>query len=600
MERYQVTGNEYLSFPTIRESDAAAEGLTFLYMAAKGMIEMKGGGMPLLQPVISLGGCAAALTELRWERGGYWIPGFTAKAGTLEVRGTLLCPIGKRGFFYRLSVHNPSQTRAAGSAAFHGSWRQTLHEVNESKPVAAALHLLQSNWNHSFVIEARGSFPLFAFAPMLEDGVQATAEQSGEGVSFRLERPFALDAGQTQTVCFMFGIGFEEVAAATAAKELQREGYDRLLQATRAWLSVRARKINDPYLETLCNTNMFFSFFFASGRTLDTEELVLMTSRSPRYYVSCAYWDRDSLLWSFPAILMADRAYAREILLHVFTRQIKNVGIHSRFIDGTVLEPGFELDELCAPVIALENYLRETGDTAFFKEQAVRSGVGRILSVLESKRHPSVALYETSLMPTDDVARYPYLTYDNVLVWKILGDLGNRMQSENLLAQAERVKQAIGKYCVKEENGTRFFCWSTDLEGGFDVYDEPPGSLLLLSYLGFCGAADAVYRATAEKIRDPKYPYSFAGKPIAEIGCAHAPHPWVLSVANSLLGGSAETAVAHLCRMDMDNGVACESVNEDTGECETGEAFATCAGFLAYAIDRAAHTNGRLENPERR
>ena len=41
MERYQVTGNEYLSFPTLRQTDAAIEGMTFLYMAAKGMIELK-------------------------------------------------------------------------------------------------------------------------------------------------------------------------------------------------------------------------------------------------------------------------------------------------------------------------------------------------------------------------------------------------------------------------------------------------------------------------------------------------------------------------------------------------------------------------------
>ena len=26
----------------------------------------------------------------------------------------------------------------------------------------------------------------------------------------------------------------------------------------------------------------------------------------------------------------------------------RNIGVHSRFIDGTVLEPGFELDELMA------------------------------------------------------------------------------------------------------------------------------------------------------------------------------------------------------------------------------------------------------------
>ena len=34
----------------------------------------------------------------------------------------------------------------------------------------------------------------------------------------------------------------------------------------------------------------------------------------------------------------------------------------------------------------------------------------------------------------------------------------------------------------------------------------------------------------------------------------------------------------------MDDGVACESVHEDTSECATGTAFATCAGFLAFAL----------------
>lgn len=38
----------------------------------------------------------------------------------------------------------------------------------------------------------------------------------------------------------------------------------------------------------------------------------------------------------------------------------------------------------------------------------------------------------------------------------------------------------------------------------------------------------------------------------------------------------------------MDNLIACESVDETTGECTTGEAFATCAGFLCYSF-RYAH-----------
>ena len=139
------------------------------------------------------------------------------------------------------------------------------------------------------------------------------------------------------------------------------------------------------------------------------------------------------------------------------------------------------------------------------------------------------------------------------------------------------------------------FAWSVDLQGGWDVYDEPPGSLLLLPHFGFCGQDDPIWRHTAEVIRAKKYPYSFAGCPIAEIGCPHAPHPWVLSIANSLLSGSRDSARTHLLRCKLDNGIACESVDEFTGESATGEAFATCAGFLAYAID-TAFTGRRKED----
>ena len=47
---------------------------------------------------------------------------------------------------------------------------------------------------------------------------------------------------------------------------------------------------------------------------------------------------------------------------------------------------------------------------------------------------------------------------------------------------------------------------------------------------------------------------------------------------------AAEQALRELTIMPMDNGIACESVDADTGECTTGSAFATCAGFLCHAL----------------
>ena len=40
--QYQVTGNEYLSLPMIRETDGAVESITFLMMQLKGMLDLRG------------------------------------------------------------------------------------------------------------------------------------------------------------------------------------------------------------------------------------------------------------------------------------------------------------------------------------------------------------------------------------------------------------------------------------------------------------------------------------------------------------------------------------------------------------------------------
>lgn len=598
---YFVTGNEYVSLPTIREIDGALEGLSFLHMRAKGMIEMCGSAeKPLLKPFLNVDGEERPLTDLKWHRIHNWIPVFTANAGDMEVEGLILAPIDERGFGYRLKVNNHGE-RANIRFGIRGSWIETKHSINESKPIDVRKNLYSSGWNHCCVMDLRPDLSMFAFAPIYTENTNQSAirsnfEKAGDEINYWIELPTQIAREETCEVCLWFGLGFEEVAAATSAKELLRQGFDKELEKTKKWLAARERTTGDPVLDEVLNVNLFFSFFFGGGKTLDTEEFVLVTSRSPRYYVSAAYWDRDSLLWSFPAILLADPETAAEMLHYVFTCQIRNVGIHSRFIDGTLLEPGFELDELCAPVIALSRYVEHTGNVEILQKQWVREGVERILKRLQTKRHKNVALYETFLQPTDDLRVYPYLTYDNVLVWYSLKKLAKYYpEYADLAVEADRVKAAIDEHCVKEKDGRLMFAWSVDLDGHWDIYDEPPGSLLLLPHYGFCEQDDEVWQHTVEIIRRKDYPYSFADCPIAEIGCPHAPHPWVLSISNSLLSGQKDSARMHLSRCKLDNGIACESVDEYTGESTSGDAFATCAGFLAYAIDSAYNGQKREE-----
>lgn len=567
MERYLPTGSEQVSLPRVNEINAGVEDLTFLHMASRGLIDLRGGQLePLMRPFVAQQGVEAELGGFEWSRLGYWYPRFAARAGALGLEGVILTPVGERGFGYRLRLTNNGAETVETAFGLRGQTGSAWHCVNVDKPIEGALNCYVSGWSGLPVFEQMCGVPLFALAPICEGECRAEFESAGEGWLWRLERTVRLAPGESAEFTAWWGLGLEEVSAVTSARELQRRGWDWELRRSLAWLAQRSLDLGDEALTRLYNTNLFFCIFFSTGRTLDTEELVLVTSRSPRYYVSAAYWDRDSLLWSFPAVLDADAALAREMLGYVFGRQRRNIGVHSRFIDGTVLEPGFELDELMAPVLALERYVGATCDRSVLADPDVLRGIDGILRKLDAERAEDCELYETFLQPTDDERIYPYITYDNVLVWRALRALGRLFERPELTERAERVRRAIYDNCIFDGA----FAWSVDLAGGHDVYDEPPGSLLLLPYYGFCAWDDPVYLKTAEMIRSPDYTYSFAGCEIAEIGCPHAPHPWLLSIGNSLLCGRSSEALEHLRRTRLDNGIACESVDEHTGECTTG------------------------------
>lgn len=592
MERYLPTGSEQVSLPRVNEINAGVEDLTFLHMASRGLIDLRGGQLePLMRPFVAQQGVEAELGGFEWSRLGYWYPRFAARAGALGLEGVILTPVGERGFGYRLRLTNNGAETVETAFGLRGQTGSAWHCVNVDKPIEGALNCYVSGWSGLPVFEQMCGVPLFALAPICEGECRAEFESAGEGWLWRLERTVRLAPGESAEFTAWWGLGLEEVSAVTSARELQRRGWDWELRRSLAWLVQRSLDLGDEALTRLYNTNLFFCIFFSTGRTLDTEELVLVTSRSPRYYVSAAYWDRDSLLWSFPAVLDADAALAREMLGYVFGRQRRNIGVHSRFIDGTVLEPGFELDELMAPVLALERYVDATCDRSVLTDPDVLRGIDGILKKLDAERAEDCELYETFLQPTDDERVYPYITYDNVLVWRALRALGRLFERPELTERAERVRRAIYDNCIFDGA----FAWSVDLAGGHDFYDEPPGSLLLLPYYGFCAWDDPVYLKTAEMIRSPDYAYSFAGCEIAEIGCPHAPHPWLLSIGNSLLCGRSGEALEHLRRTRLDNGIACESVDEHTGECTTGEAFATCAGFICHALRRAIGGERREE-----
>jgi hypothetical protein len=558
--------------------------------------------------------------QLSWKRESDWLPQFQMKDERVELEGMYFCPIGERGFILSLKVKNVSPKQVYCVLGAETVWAEMLHSINVTKPLKGERFLIAKSWENMPVLEFRSPAPLAAFAPYPPDKSSRFFYRSGrKGLSPAAreallpdEEPLTVQwlqsrdikPGQAWETFFYFGIGPDEIGAFASAREMQRAGGAVLREKTFQWLNERRRQTTDPELDPILNLNAFFNRFYASGISLDTEEVVSMTSRSPRYYVSGAYWDRDALLWSFPSILEQDPEWARKVLTGIFDRQGKNFGIHSRYLSGAVLEPGFELDELCAPVIALKKYLDATKEFSLLERASCQEGLIHFEKTLAAKRHPKTALYETWLLPSDDPWSQRYVTYDNVLVWRALMDLAEIRKHQKdkrafwrLRASAEETRKAILRKCVVKVPRGRQFAWSVDLNKNFLLYDEPPGSLLLLPYYGFCKNTLPAWKHTRDWIHSADYLYSYAGKPFEEVGCRHAAHPWVLAAVNSLLAGQKERALKFIKRAKMDNGIACESVDENTGEAATGEAFATCAGFLAFGL---WHMMGKKKKTKRR
>lgn len=74
--------------------------------------------------------------------------------------------------------------------------------------------------------------------------------------------------------------------------------------------------------------------------------------------------------------------------------------------------------------------MEHTSDPSILTDSDVQKGITQILKTLETMRHPEISLYETFLQPTDDEIVHPYLTYNNVLVWRALGALARLYPSK--------------------------------------------------------------------------------------------------------------------------------------------------------------------------
>ena len=594
------TGNQWISLPDIRAIDGSLNTFNVLSMHHRGLLQVSGEhGGPVLQPYFTANGKPLEFRNPSWELIEYWIPTAHLTVEGLDATLTWCAPPDSRAAFLRMTLTNrksESVEVTLGVKAVFGAIDRVTYvpvELRGERTVgtapwvdpAEAFSYVTTDTDFAWTLLHPGSKANITTPP-------TTANP-------------AVDASQTKTLApgesvesfFVLAAGIEEFSAAHNARALReqidRNGAERMIEQTAAWLSTRTRTTGKADLDLLMNRNFLFTELYAWGHTIDTEQLVGVTSRSPRYYVSAAYWDRDAMLWSFPGLLDIDPPMARDALEYALTTQLRNTGTHSRFIDGVVLEDGFQLDEAAAPITALAAYIKRTNDTAFLS--AHQAALTRLRDGLISRFDPATGLYSSLQDSQDEFQKLPFITYDNALVWRALTDLAGLYKllndpadSQEMTRRAAALHEAVLAHCVSASApnaGGPVFASATD--GKNFVFTEiPPGSLLKLPALGFLPETDPIFARTYQWLHSKNYQYSYADQPFGLPGSYRLPFTTSWSIADHLLlTAGRDQALKILRASDWDGGIITEGVDPASARMDqAGRAFATAAGYFAHAV----------------
>ena len=265
-----------------------------------------------------------------------------------------------------------------------------------------------------------------------------------------------------------------------------------------------------------------------------------------------------------------------------------------------MLEDGFELDEAAAPIRALAEYLKRTGDMEFLETH--RDALDVLRDKLMDRYDAGTGLYSSLQDPQDEFQLLPFLTYDNVLSWRALLDLADLYRRLNEPGEAEKMSRsaaqlhdAILAHCVSDAApGADGPIFASATDGKKYVFTEiPPGSLMRLPALGFVAEDDPVFVRTYQWLHSNRYQYSYADQPFGFPGGYRLPFTTSWSVADHLLlKAGHDQALKVLRASEWDGGIITEGIDPSSARMDhAGRAFATAAGYVAHAICESACTD---------
>lgn len=584
---WQLTGNHWLSLPCINPADGAVHAVGVLHRGARAAIEFAGSdgfamgtGVPLFGPVLRVDGVAQALAAegIAWERAVGWLPTFTCTVGTLLVRGTVFAPYGRdadmAGAVYTLGVENRGASEVSLEIALEGTLGHRQQRVRSARPFDDE-HRVSIGADDVVLLEGT-AVPGLAALAIGADGpvrLEVPERSSHEPRPFAVRRDAVLAPGASMQCAFYVAVGPERDGAQATVSVMRRRGWRALLTATREALASMEQATGSEGMDRLVNRNLLFAYFYGVGRALDDAHFYLMRSRAPWHDAGVTVRDFEALLWTLPAVQLADTGLARELLVRLCELHGYAPGQGVHYFDGTLFQPGFAIEGPAAYAIATDRYIRDSNDDQIVEEPVVADTLYLASDDIAARRDARIPLYATEVLPSGGPAPHPFTLHGNAAVALAL-DVFRRTLDEEAAASVQdpaAVRAALLRHFAVDRGGKARLATAIDLAGGSALEDDPVGSLMWLPMFEALDREDSLYRRSVRAVSGET--------------TALAPQ------LARLLGPDANDVLAWLRRAPLDNGIAAETIDaEGRGVGNGGDA--ALAGLLAYTVWYAAHALG--------
>ena len=581
---WQITGNHWIALPCIHPVDGSLHALGVLHRGSRSAIELagdpeflQGSGTPLLKPTFGIGGVTRDLAgaQMAWERALGWIPTFSCTIGDVVVRGSIFAPYGRdadvAGAVYALSVENRTGAAAEITIGLEGRFGHRQLRVRSAR------RLLDANvvtHGAEDVVLLEGSAPPGDVALGIGGDGAAQITTATDGTNqFALRRVVRVAPGEREHVAFYIAAGPERDGAEATVRVLRRRGWRELLTSTRDALQSLQQTATNDAMDRVINRNLLFAYFYSVGRALDDAHYYVVRSRAPWNGRGITMRDWEALVWTIPAVQLADAPLARELLLRVCELHGYAPGRGVHYMDGTLFEPGFTLEGAAAYALAADRYIRDTGDDQIVEEPVLADTLYLAADDLASRRDRRVPLYHTEVSPSGAPPAHPFALHGNAVVAQALDVLRRTLDEETAreVEDPEAVRAAIRRHFVIEKEGKDTYAAAVDLAGGISVEDDPLGSALWLPLYDVVARHDSTYRRTVKSIgAEPR---------LLAQQCAR------------LVGPEASAVLQWLRRAPLDGGIAAEEVDAD-GRARGNGGDAALSGLLAWTVWYAVNALG--------